>query len=182
MRINVGTTNNAKIEAVRETILDYEGFQNAIITPLKVESQVKDQPLTLEETIQGARNRAKNAFKDCKYSIGLEAGLIPVPHTLSGYMNFNVCVIYDGETFFTGLSSGFEYPPHVIKDIIEGGLEIKDAMVRAGITQSNEVAKGQGNIGILTKGRTPRKEYVAQSIRKAMIPLDNPKYYRINKT
>ena len=65
MKINVGSTNQIKVDAVKEKILEYDFLKNAEITGIEVSSEVSDQPKTLEETIQGAMNRAKNSFQNC---------------------------------------------------------------------------------------------------------------------
>ena len=124
MKIIVGSTNKAKIEAVAEILKEYPHLAGAEVFGVSVESGVADQPMSLDETIAGAMNRARNAFKGCDYSIGLESGLMKVPNTKSGYMDFGACAIFDGEEFHLGLSSMWEFPDKRIMElIVDGGLE-----------------------------------------------------------
>jgi len=177
MIINIGTANEAKVEAVKETISDYDILKDAKIVSLEVSSGVEDQPKTIEETIKGAKNRAKNAFKNCNYSIGLESGLMIVPETKTGYMDVCVCAIYDGKEFHLGFSSAFEYPKEAVRLVFEEGLDITQAFNKLKLTDNPRLGAAGGAIGILTKGRMKRKEYTKQAITTALIHLENPKLF-----
>ena len=177
MIIKVGSKNPAKIEAVTEIIQDYDLLKGATVVGVEVESGIVEQPLTLEETIQGAMNRAKNAFQDCAYSFGLESGLFPVPHTKSGYMDTGVCAIYDGQQFHLGLSSPFEYPKEITRLVVAEGKNVSAAAKITKLTDHPYVGHAQGMIGIVTKGRVTRKDYTKQAIVTALIHLENPDLY-----
>ena len=102
MKINIGSKNQAKVEAVKEILQDYPHLKDAEVLTMEAKSEVADQPLTLEETMRGAMNRSRNAFNNCAYAIGLESGMLPVPHSRTGYMDLCVCAIYDGQEFYFG--------------------------------------------------------------------------------
>lgn len=177
MRICVGSTNEVKVNAVKEAIQDYQIFSNAEIIVVKVNSGVSDQPRSAEETIQGAINRARNAFKDCNYSFGIEDGLMKVPNTKTDYMNICACVIYDGKNFHLGLGPAFEYPIEVTRLVIEEGLDIDQAYYRAGLTDNPNIGSYEGVIGMLTKGKLSRKEYTKLAVMMALIHLENKNLY-----
>ncbi len=177
MKIVVGSTNNVKVEAVREAIRDYDILSNAEVSGVDVNSEVSEQPKSVDETIQGAMNRAKNAFRDCDYSFGIESGLMQVPNTKTGYMDVCACVIYDGQNYHVGLSSAFEYPREVTRLVFEEGLEINQAAYRTGLTKNPKVGSAEGAIGILTRGRLIRKDYTKQAVAMALIHLENLKLY-----
>ena len=103
MRINVGSKNQVKVDAVKEIIKDYDFLSEAEVLSLEVPSGVYKQPVSINETIQGAMNRAKSAFQNCKYSFGIESGLMKVPYAKTGYMNVCACAIYDGKDYHLGL-------------------------------------------------------------------------------
>jgi inosine/xanthosine triphosphatase len=173
MRIAVGSTNNAKLEAVREILKEYPHLAHATIESVKTKSGVFDQPKSLPETISGAMNRARNAFRDCDFSIGIESGLMEVPNSKSGYMDVTVCAIYDGKEFHLGLSSAWEFPdPKVMHMITRQGMDMSQAVNHAGLTSNPAVGSAEGAIGILTKGRLDRKEYTKQALRTALIHLE----------
>lgn len=177
MRINVGTDNQAKIEAVKEIIKDYPMFAGAEVQGVEVSSGVSKQPMSLEEIINGAKNRARNSFDNCVYSVGIESGLMPAVQTKTGYVNMCACVIYDGEHYHPGFSPAFEYPKMIIKKVIEENLSVEEAAFDCGLTKDKKVGSSEGMISIFTKGRMNRKKYTQQAIQMALIHLDNPELY-----
>ena len=63
MRILVGSTNKAKVDAVVEILQDYAHLAHAKVRSVKTDSDVDDQPKSLDETIRGAVGRARNCFQ-----------------------------------------------------------------------------------------------------------------------
>lgn len=177
MKINVGSNNKVKIQAVKEVIRNYDFLSKAKITGIEAPSEVSDQPKSMNETIQGAMNRASNAWSDCHYSFGLESGLMKVPHTKTGYMDFCACAIFDGTNHHLGLSSAFEFPLKVTQLVLGKGLDINQAFYKTGLTKNPELGSAEGAIGFLTKGRLPRKDYTKQAITAALIHLENKELY-----
>ena len=96
-----------------------------------------------------------------------------IPNTKTDYMNVCVCVIFDGKENHIGLSSAFEYPKEVTKLVFKEGLDINQAFYKVGLTKNQKVGSSEGAIGILTKGRVPRKEHPKQAISMALIHLEN---------
>lgn len=173
MKIIVGSKNPSKIEAVKEIILEYPDLAGAEVSFSEADSGVSEQPLTLDETIQGAKNRAQAAYVGCEYSVGLESGLMPVAGTKTGYFDVCVCSIYDGRNYYVGLSSAWEFPnPKIVDYIIKDGLNMTEAVYKAGWTKNKQIGYAEGAIGILTKGRLTRKEYTKQALRTALIHLE----------
>ena len=178
MRINVGSKNQVKVDAVKEIIKDYDFLSEAEVFSIEVSSEVFKQPKSIHETIDGAKNRARNTFQNCKYSFGIESGLMKVPNTKTGYMNVCACAIYDGKNYHIGLSSAFEYPTKVIKLVFSDNLEISEAVYKVGLTNDKRIGSSGGIIGYLTKGRLKRKEYTKQAIITALIHLENPELFK----
>lgn len=173
IKIIVGSKNKVKVEAVTEIVHDYPHLTNAEVEGMNTESGVSSQPKSLEETIRGAMNRAKSAFLNCDYSIGLESGLMEVPYTKGGYMDLCVCAIYDGKEFHIGTSSAWEFPDkNVTHLMINEGLDMSQAINKVGMTKNPLIGSEEGAIGILTKGRIDRKEYTKQALRTALIHLE----------
>jgi inosine/xanthosine triphosphatase len=133
-------------------------------------SKVSLNPLSLEETIEGAKNRAKEAYDfctnaegSCDFGVGLEAGLFPVTSLESGYFDTTMCCIYNGQDYFFGGSPLFEYPNKVIERILAGE--------EAGLIIDffGETAKGRpGVIGPLTDGRVMRDEFEMSAVIMAL--------------
>lgn len=177
MKINIGSKNKNKIDALQEILKEYSEFLSAEVISKDIDSGVSHQPKSLEETVNGAMKRSKNSFDDCDYSVGLESGLMKVPETKTGYMDVTACAIYDGKNFHLGLSSAFEYPPKVVEYILKNDENISNAFRDLGLTSSKYLGAEEGAIGILTKNRLNRKEYTKQAIRTALIHLENKDLY-----
>lgn len=173
MNICVGTKNAAKLAAVSEILLEYPHLAHAEVIGVEVDSGVSAQPKSLDETIQGATNRARAAFNGCNFSIGLESGLMAVSAAKSGYMDVCVCAIFDGSEFHLGLSSAWEFPDKRITALmIEDGLDMSEAINKVGLTTNPEIGQSEGAIGIVTKGRLDRKAYTKEALRTALIHVD----------
>lgn len=173
MKIIVGSKNPSKVDAVREIVLEYPDLVEAEVAFVDAATGVSDQPLTLDETIRGAKNRAEAAFMGCEYSIGLESGLMPVGGSKTGYFDVCVCAIYDGLRHHIGLSSAWEFPDRKVLDyIIKDGLNMTEAVHKAGWTENPQIGYAEGAIGLLTRGRLDRKEYTKQALRTALIHLE----------
>lgn len=177
LKISVGSKNNVKVDAVREIFLEYPLLAEAVITSMEVDSGVGNQPKSLEAAIVGAKNRARAAFVNCDLSVGLESGIMPVPHSRTGWMDFTACIIFDGQKTCLGLSSCFEYPKEVTRLLIEENMEASYAFRSAGLTDHERIGYAEGAIGILTNGRLTRKEYTKQALRTALIQLEHPELY-----
>ena len=173
LRVRVGSENKAKLEAVSEILREYAHLTNVEVKGGNAGSEVSNQSKSLEETVRGAVNRAKSSFTDCDYSVGIESGLMRVPYTKSGYMDVCVCAIHDGKEFHLGLSSAWEFPDKRIMELmLDDGLDMSQAINKAGLTDNPDIGSEQGAIGILTKGRLDRKEYTKQALRMALIHLE----------
>ncbi len=170
-RIHVGSTNPIKLEAVRRAIDEWGRFPAFEIIGREVASGVSEQPTSLDDTIRGAIARARHAFEGCDLSVGLEDGLMRVPSTQSGYMNVCACAIFDGRRDHLGLASAFEYPIEVVRLVIDEGLDVTQAFVKAGLSDNHRLGAAEGAIGLLTNGRLTRTEYAAQAVAMALIHL-----------
>lgn len=151
-------------------ILEVEGVQ--------VDSGVSDQPLSLEETIRGAKTRAKLAFQDCKYSIGLESRIMHLPESEEKYMDICICAIYDGRRYHIGTSCGYRLPNDVSYSMIDEGLNLNQAMKKHGITVNPRHGAAEGSVGLLTNGRIYRKEHCKQALITALISLEKSEIYQ----
>ena len=177
MKINIASKNSVKVDALREVLKNYPDLTNYKVIPLETNSGVSEQPKSLEETVQGAINRAKAVFHDCVYSFGIESGLMSVPQTKTGSMDFCACVIYDGENYHLGLSCAFEFPPKVTQMIYEQDIDANEAFYRCGLTTDRKIGSSEGAIGLLTRGRISRKDYTKQAIQMALIHLENKELF-----
>lgn len=181
MIIAIGTTNVIKVQAVEEVLVDYPTLAHAKLISVSVPSGISEQPLSLEEIIKGAKNRAKNAYdacSTCDYSFGIESGLFEAVGAQTGYLEACICCIYDGADTYLGLSCGFEVPPQILQLVLEKDRDLSQACHESGITKNPKLGSAEGLIGILSKGRVTRKEYTKQCIVTALIQLENEALYK----
>ena len=172
MKIKVGTHNPLKVRATRNVMEKI--YTNVDVEGIEVDSGVGDQPIGLDETIQGAVNRARNAFLDADLSVGIESGLLAAPHSITGYLDLQWCAIYDGERVTLGVSAGFEYPPVVVEEVLKGQ-EVGEVMDE--VTGVEKLGQKTGAVSILTKGLLDRTENTEQCVLMAMIPRMNEGVY-----
>jgi len=188
-RVRVGSTNEPKIAAVRAAIAPYA--PDARVEGCVVESGVCEQPVGLEETSRGARNRAGRAFEtgDCELAVGYEDGLVALPELAgsgSELLNVGCAVVTDGVRTSFGLSSGFAYPPACAARAASERLPIGDLFdelwrARAPSDEDEDPGvpsgRGDGNIGKLSLGVLTRSEYARHAIVCALVRFLHPDLY-----
>lgn len=160
--IAVGSMNPVKIEAVRSVMERIYG--DARITAVNVKSDVPEQPFE-EETVNGAKNRARSALGNHDLSVGIEAGIFEM---YDGFYDIQHCVVMDREGKMTiGMGPGFRYPDSVAK-LIREGRTVGKAMSE--IYTNDDRGMSEGAIGVLSKGLLDRKELTEQCVIAAMLP------------
>ena len=180
MTLALGSINRVKIEALVEVIQEYPNLSGATVISHAVSSDVSEQPISLEETIRGAKNRAEKAFhaSSSTYGFGIESGLFAAPGSKSGFLEACICAIYDGTHHYIGLSCGFEVPQQILDLVFQKKMDLSQACHYSGISSDPKLGSGEGLIGILTKGRIDRKKYTKQCITTALIQLENSRLYQ----
>ena len=179
MRVAVGSLNPVKVGAAR---LVFERFFGEVeIHPVRVKTSIPAQPIGVDQVIRGAVERAYQALSSVTgsdYGVGLEAGLIPYPWTITGYLNHQVCALVDHELKITlGSSMGFEFPSRVIERLERGEvMEAEEVMEE--ITGIERIGEAAGAIGYLTKNHVKRLDLSIQALTSALIPRLNPNLYQ----
>ena len=173
MKVIVGSKNPVKLRATQNVLKKI--YTELEVQAIDADSEVPDQPIGLEITIQGAINRAKNAFsREFDLAVGIESGLLEVPNSITGYLDLQWCAIYDGEKTTLGVSAGFEYPPMVIEQVLRG-MEVGDVMDQ--VTGVDQLGQKTGAVSQLSRGLLDRTGNTEQCVLMAMIPLMNEKVY-----
>lgn len=183
-KICVGSLNPTKVNAVKIAFEKY--FTEFQIFKIKADSGVPNQPIGMESILKGAKNRAEHALnylineKQIKtniFGIGIEAGLVKVPYTMTNYMDFQFCVIMDENQQITvGSGIAFEYPQSVINEIFSNPeTEIGDIIgeLADNINLKNEA----GAISFLSKNQITRPEILTQAVISALLPRINRELY-----
>ena len=171
MKIAVGSERKAKQEGVRKAFAHYYGgFE---IIGVACDSGVSDQPMTDDETIDGAVNRARAALKHGDLGVGIEAGIKPVKHSINGYLNTTWCAIVDKDDFLSiGSAPDFEYPKKIVEEAL-AGTEVSASAAKL-FNVEEAALKESGVIGELTKGVCPRSHYTYLAVLMAIAPRLHP--------
>jgi inosine/xanthosine triphosphatase len=173
-RIVVASKNPVKIQAVSHGFAKMFPDQTFQIDIQAVPSGVSDQPMTSEETLRGARQRAEKArasAPEADYWAGVEGG---VEEGHYGLEVFAWIVILSAERIGMAQTGTFFLPPR-IAELVRSGTELGDAddivFGRSNSKQQN------GAIGILTDDAVDRARYYEQAVIMALIPFKNPELY-----
>lgn len=171
--IAVGSTNKVKIGAVQA--IARQVWPACQVVGVQVPSGVSDMPLSDEECIEGARNRAKaalSAVKDAAYGVGLEGGVMTVADQmmLVGW----VVVVDQYET--VGLGSAARIPlPAFIAERVRQGEELGPVM--DDVVKGHNTKQKGGAAGILSGGLTDRQTVFETAVTYALSPFVVPHFY-----
>lgn len=147
-RLRVGTLNRAKLTSVENVFGDLYH-----ITGCEAPSHVSAQPMSDEETRQGAINRAKYASLQQKteLAIGLEGGVMHVADHVF-ICNWGALVTDSGDVF---TAAGARIPlPEELTIELNKGKELGDVI--DDYAMKRHVRQYEGAIGILTNGTVTR--------------------------
>jgi inosine/xanthosine triphosphatase len=173
MKVAVGSKNPVKVRATENVLKNF--YNDLQVSGVDVDSEVPSQPFGLDQTIEGAVNRAKNAYStDVDLSVGIESGLMETPSSLTGFIDLQWCSIFDGSRVTLGVSSGFEYPPGVIEEVLKGR-EVGDVMDE--VTGISNLGEKTGAVSYLTHGLLDRTGNTEQCVLMAMVPRLNVSVY-----
>lgn len=167
--IAVASTNPAKINAVRQCFETTFPAQSVKIQGYAVPSGVAAQPMSSEETLQGAKNRlaALKQQQQAEIYVSIEAGL-------DGAFTFAwMLVEYQGKQGMAR-SASLMLPPAAL-DLIDQGLELGEVMDQLFGTEN--IKQAGGAIGLLTQHRLTRASVYQQALVLALIPMINPQWF-----
>jgi len=173
IKVAVGSTNKVKLDAVRNIFT--QAFGLIEVVAVEPEHSVENQPRE-ERTIQGSIQRAKNALEKTKadFGVGVEAGLF-YNRLLNKHLDIQYCAVVDSSGKMTvGHGPGFEYPPEVVRAVLDGGT-VGDKMSE--ITEIEEIGHKMGSIGYLSDGMIDRTSLTEIAVLMALIPRIRKEMY-----
>ena len=170
MKIIVGSNNPVKIGAVVEGFMQY--YPDCEVIGKQVYSGISEQPMSEEETVRGATNRAVAALEHGDFGVGLEGGVT----TIGGVMfECAWCVVID-KNGRKGVGGGLYFElPKKVADLISAGGELGPIMNK--LTGEENVKEKSGAIGIFTKGKLDRKTAYIQLVTSALIKFVSPEWF-----
>ena len=176
MRVIVASENPVKIKAVSEGFNKMFSLSNLKTEGVSVDSKVSSQPMSDEETFQGAYNRVKVIQKKvpaADYWVGIEGGCQLKKKNEMEAFAWVVVKSKNGK-IGKGKTSAFFLPEKII-NLIKQGKELGEADDIV-FGQKNSKQKN-GTIGNLTNNLIDRTKYYTEAVILALIPFKNDSLY-----
>ncbi|MEZ8040134.1 inosine/xanthosine triphosphatase [Vibrio sp. 10N.286.46.A8] len=168
----IASLNPAKISAVKSAFLSAFPDTEFDFKGISVPSGVADQPMSNEETYQGAVNRVHNATQaqpDSDFHVGLESGI-------EGKVTFAWMVVEANGQRGESRSASLMLPP-VVLDKLQHANELGDVM--DDVFGTDNIKQKGGAIGLLTHNQLTRSSVYHQALILALIPFVNPEHFPI---
>ena len=140
-----------------------------------VSSDIPDQPIGINETFTGAKNRVKNlktAVPDGDYFVGIEGGIQKIEND---WFAFAWIVIESAQGLIGKAQTGHFLLPPKVTELIAQGYELghADDMV-FGKTNSKQKS---GSVGIMTDDIIDRMKYYEHAMILALVPFKKPELF-----
>ena len=182
MKVLIASVRAPKVNGVQRAfrkLSHISPFNDLVFEPLQIESGVKATPLSIDELMTGARQRAETAFEtagskseETILSVGVEGGLY-VSQTRV-FLQSWACV-YDGKQFSFGSSGSIEIPQALSDAVVRDGGDL--GKVIDIFAEQNDVRSNQGTWGILSGDLITREDSFELATLNALAPFFNKKMY-----
>jgi inosine/xanthosine triphosphatase len=200
--IAVGSKRGPKLNAVKEALDTFSTSlsQNAEfeLVGIEVDSGVSHTPLSQEELMRGARQRAealvqlaRESGAPWRYFVGLEGGLHVVhesasPNPTIHHFDAPQCTrrrvfleswayVSDATQGYYGRSGGIELPQPLAREVLENRIELALAIDR--FAGAVGIRDAQGAWGVLSGNFITRQEAFRVAVIAAFAPFYNGKMY-----
>ncbi len=148
MIVRVATSNPMKVAATRKAFERY--FKRVRVAGVEVPSAVSPQPLSFGEIVRGARERARRAFRDCDFAVGIEAGLFRVASAAPNPFQVTMACVFDGTREALGAGPFYEVPRRLVREIVKADM---------------------GTVGEVTRGKVTREQVTRDAVLMALAPF-----------
>lgn len=174
IKVCIASQNPVKIACVRKAFEALMPNDSYVFEGVSVASDVSDQPMSDNETLTGAKNRAENArlkYSDFDFWVGIEGG---VDTHLGSMEAFAWIMVLTNDKVGKSKTATFTLPPK-IAELVSQGVELghADDLV---FKRENSKQK-DGAIGILTNGLIDRANYYYPAVVMALIPFVHKELY-----
>ncbi len=186
--VAVGTTRKPKMGAVRDALASIGELlapeHQIEVIGVEVESGVSHTPVSREELMQGARQRAEAVAKlggqnrePWNYFVGLEGGFDVIPENgIRRVFLESWAYVSDGGNGFFGRSGSIEVPEAVAEEVVDRGVELSVAIDR--FAGEVGIRDAQGAWGVLSGNQITRQDSFRVAVITAFAPFYNSRMYR----
>lgn len=178
LKIGVGSHNPVKLKAVEMAFKKVWPNKEWIVMDSDVESGVADQPMSDEESIKGAKNRAKQAIEKtgADYGVGLEGGLQKIG---DNYFDGGWIVVRDKQGD-EGIGSTLRMPvSEKMIDMINQGMEL--GTVDDIIFNKSNCKQAEGHFGLMTNNAVTRTKGYVDGVISALSRFIHPEIFEFDK-
>jgi len=182
--IAVGSTRKPKVEAVRDALSAFGSslgnpFEFEIVT-VEVPSGVRHTPLSREDLMTGARQRADALVRIAReknvgwnYFVGLEGGLDVIQNGAERLVFLESwAYVTDGKGRGAfGQSGAVAVPEALAKRVVDDGVELSEAI--DAFAGGRGIRDGQGAWGVLTRNMITRQDAFRVAVISAFTPFFN---------
>lgn len=167
-KVVVASQNPVKINATRKAFESAFPGEDFEIEGMNIPSFVPAQPMSDEETLEGAINRAENAKlarKTADFWVGIEGGI----ETDGEFMDaFGWIIVLSADMMGQTRSCTFPLPPYVVKKVLAGE---ELGHVNDEFFKMHNSKQGGGAVGSLTDNLVTRMDLYYQPLILALIPF-----------
>ena len=167
MKVVIASLNPVKMGAVEQAFRSQFPEAALELTPIEAESGVGDQPMSDQETRQGAVNRACGARQmhpDADYWVGLEGGL----EWIGGHLLAFAWMAIAGPAGRLSAVRSTTLPlPPAVEELVNNGMELGEANDRVFATVNSK--QGGGAFGLLTGGLLTRESVYRDTLVLALV-------------
>ncbi len=175
-KVVVASTNPVKINTARDGFTKMFPDEQFEFEGISVTSEIPSQPMSNEQTLEGALNRVKNAkkiYEDADYWIGLEGGVSDI----GGEMRSFAWIVVSSKDGIEGKSRTADFAlPKIIANLVREGKELGEADDI--VFKKNNSKQSNGGTGLLTNDIITRKDFYEQAVILALIPFKNEDLYK----
>ncbi|HEV2912130.1 MAG TPA: inosine/xanthosine triphosphatase [Pyrinomonadaceae bacterium] len=186
-KIALGTERAAKVEALRASIASIASvdaaWRDASIIARPVKTGVPAMPLTDEQLMRGALNRAEAVREllraeaaGAELYVGLEGGFHSVE--MDGRWHTFLCgwaYVTDGERGSFGAAPSVSVPDFIARRVIDGRRELSEVIDE--VAGQQDVRSRQGAWGVLSRDLLTRSHSFEAALIAAFAPFYNAKLY-----
>ena len=170
----VASLNPVKVQAALEGLQRMFPAFSFNVSTVSVPSGVADQPMSDEETLQGAMKRVRQArevIPNADLWVGIEGGVAWVGDEMAAF----AWVVVQSSDLAGKARSGTFFLPEAVAALVGQGVELGEVDDRIfGRTNSKQAG---GAIGILTDNVLDRKQLYEQAVVLALVPFRNASLY-----